>query len=1000
MPGDGLVGRRLAVTAVHAEIDRAVTGLGGVLLLVGDAGMGKTALAGEAVGYARAHGATAVWGTCWEGEGAPGYWPWIQVARELTSDVAAPEFTSAAGVLSDDAAARFRTYDLTARYLRRHADHGLVVVLDDLHWADVSSLRLLLFVARQLHDVGVLVIGTCRDVEFSAADGAVRLLLAELAGQSELIHLSGLATDEVGELIHKTTSERPPGALTRMVHERTAGNPFFVQQVARLLAARGTDLDHTSAGGVPPAVGEVLRRRLARLPSEVVDIAGTAAVIGTQVSIDTLTAVSGKALDDVLRALDILVPAGVLEPDAPGAVRFAHALFREVLYDGLSATTRAVLHLAVAESLEADRDAPAAEIAGHRVAALPAGDRARAVTALVEAAADAGERTAYDEAAGLLARAIEVAGGKGVVDLDTLCAGAEALRRAGQGPAARELFGIAAARARAAGDQVVLARAAFGAHRVPTRTETCRADVVALLEEALRGSPGGWLLTASLARELSDGPDRDHERAVRLAESAVAGARADGDNVALAYGLFALVDVRWRPGTATERLRLAAELATAATAAGETELLLEAKLSSLVARLELGDPAFADEVDGFVRLAERTGIPHYRYLALSRVATRATLTGPYELADELIENAAGYGERIDEPDTWGVEASQLIGLAMLRHDWTRVSALAATRGENLTPPEFTAHEQAWLLIEAGDHAAAAAVVSSLPQRSALYRWRHAALLTAEAELAAAVRDQKRCADLYQRLLPLADEFAVVAAAVFTTGPVSLQLGLLADALDRPEDAAAHLEDAAARSDRLGARLFAARARSELARITDRDTGNVFRRDGDVWTLGYAGLTVQLRDAKGLRDLAVLLATPGREVSAAELSGDQLPQLGADPVLDEHARAAYRARLAQLDDELAVADSDGDAQRSNRLSSERDALVQELAHATGLAGRRRRLGDNSERARSTVTARIRDTLNRIERVHPALGAHLRAGVSTGTWCSYRPAETVRWTVSRS
>jgi hypothetical protein len=123
-------------------------------------------------------------------------------------------------------------------------------------------------------------------------------------------------------------------------------------------------------------------------------------------------------------------------------------------------------------------------------------------------------------------------------------------------------------------------------------------------------------------------------------------------------------------------------------------------------------------------------------------------------------------------------------------------------------------------------------------------------------------------------------------------------------------------------------------------------------------------------------------------------------LGADPVLDERARAEYRARLAELDGELAQADAHQDIERSARLAAERDALIDELARATGLSGRRRRLGDAAERARTTVTARIRDAIGRIERAHPELGRHLRASIVTGARCAYRPGETVRWNVSQS
>ena len=1029
-----LVGRRLATGALHSAVDAAVGGAGGVVLLAGEAGMGKTALASEAVTYAKTRGAAAVWGTCWEGDGAPGFWPWIQVMRALAADAGGSGEAVLAGLtgvsaergggLGDESAIRFRTYDLAATYLRsRAAQRPLVVVLDDLHWADVSSLRLLVFLARQLHDAAALVIGTYRDVEVTAGDHPARPLLAELAGQAELIRLTGLAADEVGQLIEKVCGEHPPTALIQAVHDRTAGNPFFAQQIARLLAAQGVPLERAQVTGVPPAVGDVLARRLARLPGKVVDLLAVASVVGRRFPIATVAASAGVPAEAALQLLDGAVRAAVLEHDEPGRLRFSHDLFRDVLYDGLSAARRSALHLTVAELLE--RHTAAAEIACHRSVAWPLGDRDRAITALTRAAREATARTAFDEAAAWLRRALDVAGDATSADLVMVCEYGDALRRAGHGEEARAALAGAAARARATGDTKLLARAAFGVHRITTLTESPRSGVIALLEEALgalgaTGSTDGgaarWLLSAALARELADGPHRDLSRAVRLASAAVEGARAAGEAGVLAYALFALADVRWEPGTATERLGIAGELAAAAAAAHETELVLEAHLCRLSALLELGDPSFTVELGTFTGLAEQAAIPRYLYLARSRQATEASLGGPLETADRLIDAAAAYGERIGEPDTWGVQASQLAGLAYIRHDWTRLSQLAAARGQAIMPPEFALHLRAWLLLEAGEKAAAAALVASIPNGPTMYRWRHTTMLTSDAELAAAAGDRNRCAKRYEQLLPMANEFAVVGAAVFTTGPVALQLGLLAAALERWDHAAAHLDDAIRRCDRLGAALLAARTRTELARVRaaqghtppgDGGSTNVFRREGDTWTLAFGGRSVPLRDAKGLRDLAVLLAAPGREVAATELiagvataAAAGLAALGADPVLDDRARAAYRTRLARLDEELAEADTHHDIERSARLAAERDALIDELTYAAGLGGRRRRMGDVTERARTTVTARIRDAIGRIERVHPELGRHLRASIVTGARCSYRPAETVRWSISQS
>ena len=208
----------------------------------------------------------------------------------------------------------------------------------------------------------------------------------------------------------------------------------------------------------------------------------------------------------------------------------------------------------------------------------------------------------------------------------------------------------------------LLARAAFGAHRVATLTESSRSGVIALLEEALAALDGDAGSRRPMRR---DGCCPRRWRAssptvpivispVRYGSpsAAVDGARAAGTCRRCAYALFALGDVRWAPGTATERLEIAGELAAAAAAAGETELVLEAHLSRLVALLELGDPSFAVQLATFTRLAERAAIPRYLYLARSRQATSASSTGPLEAADELIESAAAYGERIGEPDAW------------------------------------------------------------------------------------------------------------------------------------------------------------------------------------------------------------------------------------------------------------------------------------------------------------------------------------------------------------
>lgn len=302
--------------------------------------------------------------------------------------------------------------------------------------------------------------------------------------------------------------------------------------------------------------------------------------------------------------------------------------------------------------------------------------------------------------------------------------------------------------------------------------------------------------------------------------------------------------------------------------------------------------------------------------------------------------------------------------------------------------------------------------------------------------AAAAGQREACQRFYDALLPHAGTAVVVAAAVGFGGAVDHHLGVLAAALGQAEEAVQHLERAAVLHERLSAWPWLASTRCELAavlaargRAADRQRlirlladvreaagefamsgllrrldkislapENLFRHDGDTWRISYAGMEIRLRDTKGLADIATLLQVEGRQVPATLLAGTHAAgaaAFGADPVLDRRAQQEYRSRLAQLDDDLDEADRDHDLARSAAAADERAALVRELASAAGLGRRDRGLGDDRERARKAVAARIKDALQRIEARHPALGEHLRESVSTGNLCSYHPVEPVRW-----
>jgi hypothetical protein len=282
-------------------------------------------------------------------------------------------------------------------------------------------------------------------------------------------------------------------------------------------------------------------------------------------------------------------------------------------------------------------------------------------------------------------------------------------------------------------------------------------------------------------------------------------------------------------------------------------------------------------------------------------------------------------------------------------------------------------------------------------------------------------DRGTAAALYERLAPHAGLWAVDGIAGCCWGPVDMELVRLACSLDRFDDARAHLERAReivgragelplieADLDQLARRCGQANAtaaRSGGSRRDDPLPASVFRREGQFWTLTYAGITTRLKDAKGLGDLARLLAAPGVEIHVLDLAG--APGARGEPVqqalasgdlgelLDARARAEYRRRLAELDDDLADAERCHDLARAERATLERDLIASELAAAVGLGGRPRRGGDPAERARKAVTGRIRLTIGRIGDDNPELARHLTNAVRTGTFCTYQPERPIEW-----
>lgn len=1072
-PSGRLIGRGHAAGVLRTQVERATASHGGLVLVTGEAGIGKTTLAGEAADEARRLGALVLGGSCWDSENAPGYWPWVQVLRALRRSLGNAEWDelaspagpglavllgeggtggAAAGETAEapgDGLDAFQVFDAVTTLLVSVSQRcPVVVVLDDLHWADTATLRLLEFAAQHAWFERLLLMGTYRDVEAESPDHPLRPLILPLVAKATTVTLTGLERDEVGALMERTAGRVPDRALVAEVHRRTGGNPFFVEQTARLWTGGG------DVSAVPPSVREAVRRRLSLLPDAVAGILTTASVLGRAFDRKVLAAVEGAPDPHVDRLLEQAVAARLVGALGGGRFEFAHDLVRETLYDALDEADARKRHAGVVAAVTASpglagRSVPA-DLARHAYLAGAELEPDRALDLLVEAAKDAEGRFAFDEALGHYRRADEVARQLAATDRSSVrrralvLLGLADILRHTRDETAWTNFEAVASMARETDDHELLARLAITVYRhggSPSRDW----DAIDLLREAHtaligRGDPVAEGLAADrLAREL----------AVRIAVLARRGA----DDEALAFSLWATHDTIWGPGTAAERLPLTDEMITVGRRSGDVEMELHATSMRWVTLLELGDPRYLDQFRTFALRADQVRQPRFLMAKAIDASLLAAMGGRFAEAERHFDEAmAGF----DDADT---SAFRQIPLHM---EWSRLIAqgryheadtLIRAGGPDKPHMRLLAGLTDAECGRFGDAARSLRAILDEAAGEEPYNRIYAPLwLRFQALAAAGSGDAELCEAARADIAPYLDHWAVSLYGCDISGPMVLWSAVVDAAQERWDDAVDGFTRAVRDADRMQARPWAVIARVRLAEALARrggpgdreaaetalvraerdaaemgmrqvpgwaervrgaaeehETGGTaeagayrFRLDGPVWELVYEGATAHMPDAKGLRDLHHLLGRPGAEVSAVHLldpAGGEVVVaargMGGDAVLDEQAKASYKRRLAELDDEIDRAAGLGDDARAAAFDTERAALLDELRAAAGLGGRARRLGDEAERARKTVTARIKDTLRRMESVHPALAAHLRDSVTTGASCSYRAERGIAW-----
>jgi AAA ATPase domain len=1029
--GSPLVGRDLPLRQVVRALDDAGAGMGRLVLISGEAGVGKTSLATEALAEAERRGARVATGTCWDGAGTPGLWPWIQLLRALCSAVGPEGWSRASGsgqealdrlIQADPqlatSAVEFHLFDAVLQLLvHLTSEAPVALVVDDLQWADSASVQLLEFVQRHAGNLCLLIIGTYRADELANASHPRRDAVAELARTARTIALGGLDNEAIRQLRDRLGA---PTTVAEAEHLRrlTGGNPFFV-------------IESTAYPSPIESLGvrRAIEHRIDALGARERAVLSVASIVGRVVPDAVVHAVVG---DDSAAALAVITHAGLMDA-AKGTHAFVHDLVRETIVAQLTDDERRSLHAAIVRATSDEAVAITllpAQIAWQAAQAVPEIPAAYAVELLEAAALDASRRQTHEAAGRHLEAAAALAADRTDAARLTLASG-QAYLRAGELNLARDRFeGLL--------DQSpeVRARALLGLHSLgELAASSDTTDVVRGLDDvdhALGPDADAALraeVLAARSRSRTHLLAADRSEAKHMAAHALELARTAGHEPTLASCLLAHHDAIWEPGSEQARLSLASELAALGRTLHDPAVEAQGLLLEMVAELELGDPTFRQTHRRFDAIAEASRSPRLRFWAASRRGTVALLDARFGLAIEEIDAARELGNRIGEADAVSVWCDQRWQAARHTGDTETIAELSQVLREK-GDPHWVLYE-ALLAADAGDVERAERWAPQVEIFEEQWpRWAARLWLTFLAHLAVIRGDHLALESLIARLTPEADRWAVLGGAVIVDGPMSIWLGRLEAARGENARAAGWFAHAEASARRLGSTLWALEASAErlrtrhvegkattaeLASVIDRAraaglrpiverlqqlavsrTPNVFRLDLDVWTLAWDGFEIRMPDAKGLRDLHTLVANPGVEISAVDLASGGLAVVATSPpVLDAQAKGAYRRRLDELDEALDRAALRNRDDRVRELEIEREALLDELRRATGLGGRDRRVDDAAEKMRKTVTARIRDSLRRLDDRHPTLATHLRESLRTGAHCSYAPAQPATW-----
>jgi hypothetical protein len=859
------VGRESERADLRRYLDAARGGHGSLVIIGGEPGVGKTRITEELAAEADRHGFLTLTGHCYEMEGAPPYLPFVELIESAVHTIqpeallatmgdSAPELAKLMPELRRQFPDIPMPPQLPPEQERRRMFNGirdfisqvahaqpLLLILEDLHWADESTMLLLQHIAPQLGKIPVLIVGTYRDTELdvsrSLAKALEELLRRRLA--HDLI-LRRLAEADVSAMLQEQSEKKPPPRLVELIYRETEGNPFFVEEIYKHFAEEGKLFDETGGwrsdleideAEVPRGVRLVIGRRLERVSKECQRMLTAAAIIGRGFSFDLLEELANLDEDALYDSIEAAEHAQLIDSKRErGKVRFifSHELIRQTLVSSLSLPRRQRAHLRVAETIErlhtSTLEEHAADLAYHYYQG--GGDPGKVIEYSVMAAERAAGQTAYGEAAEQYHRALQALEEQRPIDelrqCKLLLALGKTLGNAGDAERSQDALMRVVEIARKFPAPEQFAEAVLGFHRFKYLTGFSDYRYIALMEEGLTllGKEDSALRAALLGQLSNFFEHLGDERRFAFSEQAEAMARRVGDQKALYYALWAKSFIWDQP--IENKIAYAIEFAQL-----EQEIGAQAGTNwALVYRChyhwEQGDmDAVLSDIDALKGVAEELSIPDAKSRIKFTESTYAQMVGRFDEAERLASEGLTIGRKVHKVASGQMFSGLIYIMRWLQglsdevdEAWQRI----AKRHPEFPTNRITAAHLHFILgrekqaQEEFDNIAAHDFADL--QRD--FMLPHNLILLSE--LAAGFGDTRRAPLIYEILCPYGDRLGMMGIGNGTYGAMAHWLGMLAATMKHWDDAVEHFEAAIETNARIGARPFLARSQHEYARM--------------------------------------------------------------------------------------------------------------------------------------------------------------------------------------